>query len=143
MSSRPPRRSVRPVSTLDASRPDSPAILVVDDDDAVRRLMLRALRTAFTVYEARDGEEAAQMLEDLPRIACLVTDVRMPKMDGLVLAKKLRQDARLRSIPIVFVTGKSAEAGGVLDLINAGVRHYIQKPFKVAELVEKVRTAVG
>ena len=140
--SAPPRsRSIVPTSTPDDSGLEAASVLVVDDDDAARRLIVRALRTLFTVYEASDGEEAVRVLERVPPVACVVTDIMMPRVDGVMLAKKMRADARLKAVPIVFVTGRGA-ANSVLDGINVGARFYIQKPFKVKDLVEKVRTVV-
>ncbi len=137
----PKRRSIVPTSTPDDTGSEAPSILVVDDDDAARRLIVRALRTLYTVYEAADGEEAVRVLERVPPVACVVTDIMMPRVDGVMLAKKMRADPRLKSVPVVFVTGRGA-AGSVLDGINVGAKFYIQKPFKVKDLVEKVRTVV-
>ena len=135
------RGSIVPTSTPDDTGDEAPSVLVVDDDDAARRLIVRALRTLFTVYEAKDGEEAERILGRVPPVACVVTDIMMPRVDGVMLAKKMRADARLKSVPIVFVTGRGA-AVSALDGIGVGVRYTIQKPFKVKDLVEKVRTVV-
>ncbi len=136
-----PRGSIVPTSTPDDTGSEAPAVLVVDDDDAARRLIVRALRTLYTVYEASDGEEAVRILERVPPVACVVTDIMMPRIDGVMLAKKMRADPRLRAVPVVFVTGRG-EANNVLDGINVGARFFIQKPFKVKDLVEKVRSVV-
>jgi CheY-like chemotaxis protein len=141
MEAAPAPRSIVPTSTPDDVGSEAPAILVVDDDDAARRLIVRALRTLFTVYEARDGEEAVRVLERVPPIACVVTDIMMPRVDGVMLAKKMRADDRLKAVPIVFVTGRGA-AASALDGLQVGARFTIQKPFKVKDLVEKVRTVV-
>ena len=140
--SKPPRgRSILPVSAREEHEGDAPAVLVVEDDAAARRLIVRALRTLFTVYDAPDGAEALRILERVPPVACVVADVMMPGMDGMTLAKKMRAEPRLRAVPLVFVTARG-EASSVLEGINLGARHYIQKPFKVKDLVEKVRGVV-
>jgi CheY-like chemotaxis protein len=140
--SSPPRgRSIRPVSAREEVEGGAPAILVVEDDEAARRLIVRALRTLFTVYDAPDGAEALRILERVPPVACVVADVMMPGMDGMTLAKRMRADRRLKGVPLVFVTARG-EPTSVLEGINVGARHYIQKPFKVKDLVEKIRAVV-
>jgi CheY-like chemotaxis protein len=138
----PPGASILPVSACEEHEGENaPAVLVVDDDNAARRLIVRALRTLFTVYDAPDGREALRILERVPPVACVVADVMMPGMDGMTLAKTMRAEPRLKGVPLVFVTARG-EASSVLEGINVGARHYIQKPFKVKDLVEKVRGVV-
>jgi CheY-like chemotaxis protein len=126
-----------PVSTSDAKGARS--ILVVEDDIATRRLLVRALRTVYTVYEAADGDVALQMLEAHPRVDCVVSDVMMPHLSGTDLARKMRTDPRLKNIPILFVTAKN-EAGDLVDGITSGARFYLRKPFKLKDLLEKVES---
>jgi DNA-binding response OmpR family regulator len=127
----PPRPSVTP-------RADAPVIFVVDDDPDIRAMLVKALGGDFTIYEARDGEEARGLFEALPAPQGLVCDVMMPRLDGLQLAKLLKKKPGLERMPILFLTAK----GAPLDLvagINAGARHYVTKPFKVADVVAKVK----
>jgi len=128
----PPRPSVTP-------RADAPVLFVVDDDPDIRAMLVKALGTDFTIYEARDGEEARSLFDALPPPQGLVCDVMMPRLDGLGLAKLLRKSPALERLPILFLTAK----GAPLDLvagINAGARHYVTKPFKVADVVAKVKS---
>jgi CheY-like chemotaxis protein len=131
------RLVVSPVSTSDTKGAHS--ILVVDDDEATRRLLVRALRTVYTVYEAVDGEEAASMLDAHPGIDCVVSDIMMPRLTGTELAKKMRIDPRLRNIPVLFVTAKK-EASDLAEGLGVGARHYLRKPFKLRDLLEKVES---
>jgi DNA-binding response OmpR family regulator len=113
-------------------------LVVVDDDDDIRTMLVKALGLSYTVYEARDGEQAQQLLEILPSVDGLVCDVMMPRMDGLTLAKAALKKPKLATMPILFLTAK----GGPMDVIagiNAGGRHYVTKPFKVADVVAKVK----
>ncbi len=137
----PPPRAILPLSTHDVGNDEAPAVLVVDDDPTIRRLIVRALRTSYTVYDAEDGEDAARILDRVPPVACIILDIMMPRMDGITLTKRIRADPRLADVPVVFVTGDGAPAT-VLGGINLGVRYYIQKPFKVKDLVEKIRSVV-
>lgn len=112
--------------------------MVVDDDPDIRAMLVKALGMTYTVYEARDGEEARGLLTTLPPPDALVCDIMMPRLDGLALAKILRKTPGFDRLPILFLTAKDSP----LDLvagINAGARHYVTKPFKVAEVVAKVK----
>jgi len=126
-----------PVSTADTKGARS--ILVVEDDEATRRLLVRALRTVYTVYEAADGEAASKMLDAHARVDCVVSDIMMPRLSGTDLARKMRADPRLKNVPILFVTAKK-EAGDVVDGITSGARFYLRKPFKLKDLLEKVES---
>jgi DNA-binding response OmpR family regulator len=116
---------------------DAPVVMVVDDDAGIRTMIVRALGVTHTVYEATDGEEAHAMLQVIPTPDAIVCDVMMPRLDGLSLAKLLRKDALLKRVPILFLTARSS-ALDVVAGINAGARHYMTKPFKVAELLARV-----
>ncbi len=116
----------------------APILVVADDDPDIRILLVKALGTTFTIYEARDGEEARQLLEELPVVDGLVSDVMMPRLDGVSLAKVLRKTPKLARLPVLFLTAK----GSPLDVvagINAGARHYVTKPFKIADVLAKVK----
>jgi CheY-like chemotaxis protein len=136
---RPEPAQPTPVSTLDTKGAHS--ILVVEDDEATRRLMVRALRTAYTVYEASDGDEAATMLDLHPAVDCVISDIMMPKLTGTGLAQKMKTDPRLAKIPVVFVTAKKM-AGEVVEGIKLGPRFFLRKPFKLKELLEKVASVI-
>ncbi|MGO9838384.1 MAG: response regulator transcription factor [Polyangiaceae bacterium] len=128
----PPRPSAKPSE-------EAQVVVVVDDDPDIRTMLVKALGTTYTVYEARDGEEARGLLAALPAPDALVCDIMMPRLDGLALAKVLKKTPGLERLPILFLTAKDT----ALDLvagINAGARHYITKPFKVTEVVAKVKS---
>ena len=115
----------------------APVLLVVDDDPDIRTMLRHALGKTYTVYEAHDGQHAKEVLDIIPTPDGIVCDVMMPRLDGVELAKILRKDKVLQRIPILFLTAK----GGAMDVIagiNAGARHYVTKPFKIAEVLSKV-----
>lgn len=122
--------------------PGAPAILVVDDDDDIRAMLVRALGTKYTVYEARDGLAACETLEHIPPPEAIVTDVMMPRLDGIAFAKLVRKDAALQRIPILFLTARGSPVD-VITGINAGARHYVTKPFKIGDILAKVATMIG
>ncbi len=113
-------------------------IVVADDDNDIRGLLVKALGLTYTVYEAADGEQARQLLEALPSVDALVCDIMMPRLDGLTLARVLRKTPRLDRLPILFLTAKGTPLDVVAG-INAGARHYVTKPFKVVDIIAKVK----
>jgi CheY-like chemotaxis protein len=119
-----------------------PKILVAEDDADLLHMMKTMLQTVGEVTLAKDGQEALDLLKQGFRPDVIVTDVMMPRMDGVTLAKTLKGEPELGAIPLVMLTAKS----GPLDMItgiNAGARHYITKPFKAADLIDKVKKALG
>jgi CheY-like chemotaxis protein len=102
------------------------SVLVVDDDVAVRDLFVDALgERGHTVSVAADGTEALQMLRQ-GRVPCVVlSDLRMPRMDGFELSRAVAGDPQLSAIPIVVVTG---------DRILSFTSPARDKPFSAAEL---------
>lgn len=123
-----------------AAKPSDSAevVVVVEDDNQIRAMLVKALGTTFTIYDARDGEEARALFGAIPPPAALVCDVMMPRLDGISLAKILRKNPALGRMPILFLTAKDTPLDIVAG-INAGARHYVTKPFKIADVVAKVK----
>lgn len=109
------------------------SILVVDDDDAVRALFSDALTEAgHRVDVARDGAEALAKLRH-GAIPCVVlTDVRMPRMDGFELSSSMARDPELASIPVIALTG---------DRVLSFTSPARDKPFSIGELDALVQRA--
>ena len=123
--------------------PGHALILVVEDDETLRNMVARILGELGEVHAAADGREALTYLASaspLPRL--VVTDVMMPHIDGLELARRLKADPRTDRIPIVMLTAKQG-AKDLIDGVNAGARLYLTKPFKVDELKAKAKKAMG
>ena len=115
--------------------PDSSTILLVDDEDAVQRLLAYPLeRDGFRVVQARDGQEA---LEHFGRehVDLVVLDVMLPKVDGLEVCKRLRAESM---VPIIMLTARDDELDKVLGL-ELGADDYITKPFSIREFRSRVR----
>jgi CheY-like chemotaxis protein len=118
-----------------------PKILVVEDDADLLQMIKTMLQSVGEITLARDGQEALDLLKNGFRPDVIVTDLMMPRVDGLTLAKTLKNDPSVGSIPLVMLTAKS----GPMDMItgiNAGARHYVTKPFKAADLIDKVKKAL-
>lgn len=119
-----------------------PKILVVEDEADLLQMIKTMLQSVGEVTLARDGKEALELLKSGFKPDVIVTDLMMPRMDGLTLAKTLKGDPNAGNIPVVMLTAKS----GPMDMItgiNAGARHYVTKPFKAAELIDKVKKALN
>ena len=116
--------------------------MVVEDDAAIRDMLVRSLGTNYCVYESSDGQIALEALTRLKPPDLIIMDVMMPRMDGWTLASKIKAESRLKNVPLIFLTGRDAPKD-VVQGINAGARHYLTKPFKIQTLLEKVGKAIG
>ncbi len=115
-----------------------PSILVAEDDPDLRRMLKMMLSTRGRVTAVEDGMEALLVLKDDPLPDLLITDLMMPRMDGLTLSRRMKEDARLARIPVIMLTAKDTPRD-VIKGINAGARHYLTKPFKQEALLDKVQ----
>ena len=116
-------------------------ILVVDDEEQVRRLLVRGLQQGeYDVIEASGGQEAIAILEqENGRVQLVVTDVAMPEMNGVELADRIR--ASWPRLPVLFVSGHPYDVVALKREAIAADR-FLQKPFKVATLLAQVRGAL-
>ncbi|HEY3203259.1 MAG TPA: response regulator transcription factor [Thermoanaerobaculia bacterium] len=110
-------------------------ILVADDEPAIRKVVRDALeREGHEVVTAIDGEEARERFGAEP-FALVVTDLAMPRIDGLELVQEIRKTS---SIPILVLTVRNEEREKV-RMLDAGADDYLTKPFGVAELLARSR----
>lgn len=117
-----------------------PRVLVVDDDDSVRSAVAKALVQAqYDVDTAIDGLTALERLR-AANYDLLITDLKMPGMDGLSVIREARREDP--DIPIVIITGASTEASAI-EAINLGVSGYLTKPFRVNRVVAVAARAMG
>ncbi len=118
-------------------------VLVVDDDPSVRTLVAKALLAkGYEVREAGDGLAASELLGGMARLPdLLICDVMMPTIDGFSFARMVKARAELRSMPIIFLTARTASAD-LVQGIQLGARHYVNKPFSVKDLLDKVERTV-
>jgi len=116
-------------------------VLVVDDDPLVRTLMVETLvQGGFDVVAASSGVEALERLaEAIPDV--IVSDVMMPGLTGFELIGLVRAQPALRTVPLLFVTTRTAQEDVVTGL-GLGADDYLTKPFAPAELVARVRSKV-
>jgi two-component system chemotaxis response regulator CheY len=111
-------------------------ILVVDDDQDIRDVLAVTLKRAgHVVVVAEDGARAAHLHHQQP-FDLIVSDLIMPEMDGIALARAVRADCR-SDIPILLVTA-SASPQRLADARRAGVTAHLKKPFRLVELRDQV-----
>ena len=114
-------------------------VLVVDDDVRNIYSLTKALETVnMKVITALDGKEALKALEVHPETDVVLLDMMMPNMDGYETAKRIRDNAKLRNLPVIAVTAK-AMTGDREKCINAGASDYITKPVDIDQLMSLLR----
>jgi PAS domain S-box-containing protein len=130
-------REFEPVQAVTEAR-GSETILVVEDEDALRRLATRMLESAgFTVLAAATGEEALRLLEHHDgSVHLAVTDVVMPGLSGPDLARRI--SSRFPEVRVLFTSGYTDDAIVRHGLLTEGT-HFLSKPYSVSELTRKVR----
>lgn len=114
-------------------------VLVVEDDPAISRPLTRALeREGHDVVTAGSGRQALQVLDapDHLDVALVILDLGLPDFDGLEVCRRVR--AAGRDLPVLMLTARSDEADFVVGL-DAGADDYVAKPFRMAELLARVR----
>ncbi len=111
-------------------------ILIVEDNDELREVLVNTLGTYFQIFEASNGNEglenASQIFPDI-----ILTDLIMPEMDGMQMAKKLKDDINLNHIPVFMLTVLQNSAQK-LESIEAGISEYIEKPIDIKFLLAKI-----
>jgi DNA-binding response OmpR family regulator len=119
-------------------------ILIVDDEPSTLVMLEMILRRdGYLVRKSATGREALRLLdrEDEQECELLITDIRMPEMDGRQLVAQMRASSRTASIPVIMCTSQ-ADRATVVELIGQGVRDYIVKPISAATVLAKVRTVL-
>src|SRR5690348_5645666 len=122
-------------------------ILLIEDDSDHELLTIRALRKANIANEikiARDGEEALDLLfgdgeaalKTFPQVVLL--DLKLPKIDGLEVLRRIRENERTRMLPVVILTS-SDEESDIIRSYRLGVNSYIRKPVNFTEFAEATR----
>jgi len=116
-------------------------ILIVEDDKHISKLIKYNLEKAgFDCVAVGEGEEAFDVLQKQP-IDLVILDIMLPGMDGFEVCKGIRQEHRLKSIPVIMLTAKGEEVDRIVGL-ELGADDYVVKPFSPRELVLRVKAVV-
>ena len=128
-------------SAAAAAAATAAAVMVVDDSLTVRKIAGRLLaRHGYHVLTAKDGVDALEQLGDvMPDVMLL--DIEMPRMDGFDLARNIRADSRLKHIPIIMITSRTADKHRQ-HAKEIGVNHYLGKPYDEEELLACIRECI-
>jgi two-component system chemotaxis response regulator CheY len=115
-------------------------ILVVDDSAAIRKILQRVLRqtglSIGAIHEAGDGQEALELLKT-NAVSMILTDINMPRMDGLQLLAALKAAPEWSGTPVVMITTEGGETK-VAEAVRLGAAGYVRKPFTADQIKEKL-----
>jgi two-component system chemotaxis response regulator CheY len=115
-------------------------VLIVDDSAAIRKILQRVLRqtqmSIGEILEAGDGQEALALLKTRS-VGLILSDINMPKMDGLQLLGVLKGSAEWKHIPVVMITTEGGETK-VGEAVRLGAAGYVRKPFTADQIKEKL-----
>jgi putative two-component system response regulator len=128
------------MSGRNSTLPDSPYCLIVDDEPALRQVLVHLMRNdGFACLEASDGEEALAVLER-NAVTLVMSDLRMPKLDGVGLLRQIR--ARWPDTAVVMITAV-ADVEVAVSALASGAMDYLTKPFHLEEVRARVTQALG
>ncbi len=129
------------VPTVEPDAPSAPTVMIVDDSLTVRKITGRLLsREGYQVLTAKDGVDAMEQLQDA-RPDVMLVDIEMPRMDGFDLTRNIRNDGKLKHIPIIMITSRTAEKHRNYAA-QIGVNVYLGKPFQEDQLLEHISAFV-
>ena len=115
-------------------------MLVVDDNYDMVNFLKTELSSDYTVIEAYDGMEAIDLLKD-HHVDVILSDLMMPRMDGIELCRRVKTDRQTRNIPVIILTAKH-DAGSEIEGLSRGADDYVTKPFNNDVLKVKIRKLV-
>jgi chemosensory pili system protein ChpA (sensor histidine kinase/response regulator) len=125
------------IAAREAAAPTTPTVMIVDDSLTVRKITGRLLaREGYTVLTAKDGVDALEQLQESTPDVMLV-DIEMPRMDGFDLTRNVRADPKLKHIPIIIITSRTAEKHRNYAQ-QIGVNVYLGKPYQEEELLAHI-----
>lgn len=126
----------------EAQTAERPSLLIVDDEESVRGLIAATLSAAAPDYEVSttgDGPSALALMRT-KAFDVLITDLKMPGMDGLTLIREAR--AQTPDLPVVIITAVPSQTSAI-DAVNLGVSGYLTKPFRTPQILQAVARALG
>jgi signal transduction histidine kinase/serine phosphatase RsbU (regulator of sigma subunit) len=120
---------------------DAPRLLFADDNADMRDYVSGLLSQQLHVEVVADGEQALEVLRSGRRFDLLLSDVMMPRLDGLGLLASIRADEQLRQLPVILLSARAGEEAAIEGL-DCGADDYIVKPFTAPELLARVRSTL-
>src|SRR5690606_31523477 len=128
-------------STGSKSRTAAARILLADDNTDMRDYVRRLLQDQYEVIAVADGQEALDWCRNgLPDL--VITDIMMPRLDGVELLRALRSDPRTETVPVIMLSARAGEESR-LEGLHAGADDYLVKPFHARELLARVASQLA
>ena len=122
---------------------DGLAVLVVDDEPMNRQVIVNHLSAAkYKVLQASDGYEALEKLRSGIRPDLILLDIMMPRMNGLEVCRRIREDFPSNELPVIMLTAKN-QVNDLVEGLMAGANDYVAKPFSKGELLARTKTHIG
>ena len=115
-------------------------LVIVEDDDEVRKYLCEQFSTDYHIHEATNGKQALQLIFEKKPDA-IISDVTMPQMDGITLCRKLKKNIQLAHIPVILLTARADEEA-TLQGLGIGADAYITKPFNIKILRQKISNLI-
>lgn len=122
--------------------PSAPYVMIIEDNADLLTLLKESLEREFNIIVAKDGEEGLQKTSLAKQLDLIVSDVRMPGLDGFAFCKRLYDQEKFAHIPVIFLSA-NGDYQRKLDAFKLGAIDYIQKPFVIEEVIEKVKSVLG
>lgn len=132
--------AAEPAQTPD--RTARPAILVVEDDPAMRTFIARQLSAAYDITTADDGLQALEILQGGKSFELILSDVMMPRMDGFEFCRRVKSELKFSHIPLILLTAKIDTTSKVQGL-GIGADAYVEKPFSPEYLQASIATLLA
>ena len=124
---------------LTSSKTEPKTILVIEDDETMRRAMARIFESdGHQVKTVADGTQLSKVLDDQP-IDIIILDVGLPWINGFELAQLLKEHKELKQIPLIFISGKKTDRD-IKRGFEVGADDYITKPFNIDHMKKSVET---
>jgi len=99
-------------------------------------------KRGYQVLEAEDGEKGFELVQS-KNIDLVISDIRMPKMDGMQLLKAIRSNPKIKDLKVVILTASKASSGERKNYYDAGADGFLMKPISIAELRAEVEKQIG
>lgn len=119
-------------------------ILLADDEPAIRKMVkVRLEHDGFEVVMAGDGEEALKSVFEGEKVDLILLDIKMPKLDGFEVCKRLKENPATAGIPLVLFTASSSQWPRLSEQCRElGISGWVKKPFRSAQLLEEIHHAL-
>jgi len=118
-------------------------IMIVDDSKTIRNLLAFVIKSeGFKVTAAEDGLDGLEKLYSMEPVDLIVSDVNMPRMDGLTFIKTLREQDAYKDVPIIILSTEGSEKD-ITTGITLGANLYMVKPVEPAKMIQNIKMLLG